>query len=403
MSTQQTHNVVIVGANFGGISLAHYLLRKTFPSLKTLQPQTTFHVTLVSPNTHFYFKIAAPRALISAESIPEDQYFKSIAEAFQQYHASAFEFIQGIATSVDAQARTVSVKVDSDSTDKVITYDSLVIASGTTSSSPLWSIKGSHETSREALHAMHQELPKASTVLIAGAGPVGVETAGEIKFAFPDVKVTLVTSSRILPRESPNLGAKAKAALEKLGVMVKTDLPLSDPMADDKARPVQFSDGSSESPDIFINATGASKINTEWLPSSWLAEDKKVATRDNHFRVKDSEHVYVIGDAASGSNGTAFAVEAMTPVVASCIAVDVTGSAGTNDGLMAWFFSFFKTPAPRQADYKPMNVIVIPIGPKGGVGHLFGWGMPSFMVKKVKAEKYLIDHVEPMLSGKKWA
>lgn len=408
MSSQQDHHIVVVGGNFGGINIAHYLLRKTFVSLKTLQPQTTFRITLISPNTHFYYKIAAPRALINPDLIPEEQYFRSITEAFMQYDASIFEHVQGKATSLDPQIRTVSVHLSSESAQKSIKYDSLIIASGTTSSSPLWTINDTHEASRAAIQALHKELPNASTVLIAGAGPVGVETAGEIASAYPNAKVTLTSSSdHLLPKQSPNLGAKAKLALESLGVVVKTDTGLLDPMLGEDYRPVKLSDGSAESPDVFINATGARRMNTGWLPSDWLDKDQKVATRDAYFRVKGDgpsvQGVYVVGDVASGANASAIELDAMVPVVASSIAVDVTGSSGTSDGLLGWLTSFVKTPAPRQIGFKPMNAIVVPIGPKGGVGSVFGWNMPSFMVKKAKSEKYLMELVEPLITGKKWA
>jgi NADH dehydrogenase FAD-containing subunit len=74
---------------------------------------------------------------------------------------------------------------------KPIKYDSLVIASGTTSSSPLWTINDSHEVSRTAIRALRKELPNASMILIAGAGSVGVETNGEIASAYPKAKITL--------------------------------------------------------------------------------------------------------------------------------------------------------------------------------------------------------------------
>jgi NADH dehydrogenase FAD-containing subunit len=407
MSSPQDHHIVIVGGNFGGISLAHYLLQKTFATLKTLQPDTTFRITLISPNTHFYYKIAAPRALINPDLIPEEKYFRSIAEAFEQYDASIFGYVQGKATSLDSQNHNVSVQTNSESEQKAIKYDSLVIASGTTSSSPLWTINDSHEASRAAIRALHKELPNASTVLIAGAGPVGVETAGEIASAYPNAKITLTSSSyRVLPKQSPDLGARAKTALENLGVIVKTNTGLSDPMASEDTRPVKLSDGSSETPDVFINATGARKMNTEWLPSAWLDKDRKVATRDAYFRVKgdgpSAQGVYVVGDVAQGTTASAIELDAMVPVVASSIAIDITGSLGTSDGLLGWLLSFVKTPASRQIEYKPMNAIVIPIGPNGGVGNVFGWNMPSFMVKKGKSEKYLMELVEPLITGKKW-
>ncbi len=195
MASEQTHQVVVVGGNFGGVHIAHYLLRKVFPALKKALPQTTFTVTMISPNTHFFFKIASPRALLKPGAIAEDKLFRPIAENFKQYDASTFTHLEGKAVGLDPQARTVSVEMNSGSEQRTVKYDSLVIASGTTSTSPLWTLHGSHETTRAALEAMHAALPKASTVLVVGGGAVGVETAAEIADEFPNIKVTLATAT----------------------------------------------------------------------------------------------------------------------------------------------------------------------------------------------------------------
>jgi NADH dehydrogenase FAD-containing subunit len=98
--------------------------------------------------------------------------------------------VQSKAIGLDTESRCVYAgKLESEH--KTIKHDSLVIASGTTLSSPLWTINDSHEVSRTAIRALHKELPNASMVLIAGAGPVGVETDGEIASAYPKAKITL--------------------------------------------------------------------------------------------------------------------------------------------------------------------------------------------------------------------
>ena len=413
MASSQTHQVVIVGANFSGVNVAHYLLRQTFPALQKLLPNTSYRVTLISPNTHFFFKIAAPRALLNPDAIPEDKYFRSIQDAFKQYDASIFSFVHGKAVGLDPQDRSVSVQMSSESQERTFKYDSLVIASGTLTTSPLWTLHGSHETSRAALKAMHDALPKASSVLIVGAGPVGVETAGEITSTYPKAKVTLATSSdRVLPSQPPNLSAKAKQCLEQLGVTVKINARLEDPSVDENVRPVKLSDGSSETPDVFINATGPSKMNTEWLPTEWLDGDRRVATRDTWFRVKGEaasvQGVYVVGDLVSGSRKTAIENDAMIPVVGSSICVDILKAGGqkpaSGGGYLSRLNPLAKAPVTQQADYKPMkDTIFVPVGPNGGVGQVFGWSVPSLMVKKGKAERFLVELVEPQVTGSKWA
>ncbi|KAF2245412.1 FAD/NAD(P)-binding domain-containing protein [Trematosphaeria pertusa] len=407
MSAQQTHNVVIVGGNFGGVNLAHYLLQQSFPALKKLDPTTSHRVTLVTPNDHFFFKIASPRALINPTLIPDDKIFRSISEAFKDYDKETFTFLQGKATCVRPEDKSITIASASDP-QREIKYDSLVIATGTTSTSPLWTLHDNHEQSRTTLKALHSTLPKASTVLIAGAGPVGVETAGEIASAYPDAKITLITpGERVLPRVKPSISAEAKQALEDLGVTLRLNTGLAEVTADIDIRPIQLSDGSSKNPDVFINATGPRTMNTAWLPSDWLDSESRVRTSDPYFRVKGNtktKGVYVIGDVVSGTNKTAIEIDAMVPTVASSIAADIAqGKVQSTGGLMAWLNPFGKASNLVQREYKPMkDTIIVPIGPSGGVGQVFGWGMPSFMVRKGKAESFLMELVEPLVTGKKW-
>jgi apoptosis-inducing factor 2 len=124
------HNIVILGGNFAGVSTAHYLLRHVLPLLTNEKSQ--YKVTLVSPSDHTFFKIGAPRVLVP-EKVPTDKPFASIPDAFSQYKSSEFTFIQGEAVGLDGSAKTVSVKSAVKPDDLLIPYDSLVIATGTTS------------------------------------------------------------------------------------------------------------------------------------------------------------------------------------------------------------------------------------------------------------------------------
>lgn len=63
-------------------------------------------VTLVSPNTHFYWNIAIPRAIIPGQ-VADEKLFLPIGAGFKQYPAGKFEFIVAYAKGVDFEAKTV--------------------------------------------------------------------------------------------------------------------------------------------------------------------------------------------------------------------------------------------------------------------------------------------------------
>lgn len=62
-----------------------------------------------------------------------------------------------------------------------------------------------------------------------------------------------------------------------------------------------------------------------------------------------------------------------------------------------------RTP-PKQVQYKPMKETqIVPIGPKGGVGSIMGWKIPSLMVYMVKARTFMVEKVPGTLHGKDYA
>lgn len=185
----------ILGGSFAGVSVAHRILKqatKTGSSVK---------VVLVSPNTHMYWSIATPRAILPGQ-FSDEQMFQSIAEGFKQYSSSQFEFILGSAQSLDPTARKVQISTDSESNKTTtLIYDFLIIATGasvkTDKNGAEIPFKGlaSTEATKHALHNIQAAIEKAKTVVIAGAGATGVETAGELGFEYgTQKKIVLVIS-----------------------------------------------------------------------------------------------------------------------------------------------------------------------------------------------------------------
>lgn len=401
-----THEVIVLGGNFAGMNITHYLHRQIFPVLRRLH-SSTYHITLVSPNSHFYFKVAAPRALINASLIPTEKIFKSIQEGIKQY-GDACTFLQGKAVELDPKNKSVSIQVAGGGKEN-LKYDSLFICTGTKSTSALWTVHDEHEHSAKALEEMHQLLPKAKSILIAGAGPVGVETAGEIASNYLDAKVSLVAGGEVLEKLKPSTIAKAKKLLEDAKVEVITNVRVENTESTGSGTKVELSNGSSKTVDLYIDARGAQKINNEFLPKAWLDATGRVTTRDNYFRVKGDGQagIYAVGDIVSKSENTAIELDAMVPVAASSFAIDVATKLGldssSSGGLLSWIPGF-GSKGISQKEFKPMrDTILVPVGPNGGVGQAMGWSMPSFMIKKAKCERFLIELVEPLVTGTKYA
>jgi len=414
------YEIVILGGNFGGVNLVHLLLKKTIPSLQKLDKSKTFHITLVTPNKDLFFKIGSPRALINDTLIPESKIIRPLSEGFSKYKPEQLTLSQALATSHDASKRTVTIKpVGSDATQE-LHYDSLFISTGTTSASPLWTYQADPSLTSAALKSMHAILPTVKTVLIAGGGAVGIETAGEIASAYPKVKITLLSGGeKLLPRNGAAIGSRAEAYLkDHAHVEVIHNLRVSSNDTSKSPNVVTLSDGSTKTTDLYIDATGG-KANTEFLKPDWLDETKRVLTRDAYFRVKgngsdDVEGVYVVGDVTSGSANTAMELDAMIATANSAFAVDfarkvigVSAEPPKNTGLLGsllgLFFGGKKDATPALVEFKPMkDTIMVPIGTAGGVGLIMGWKAPSFMVKQVKGKKFLLDLVDPMLSGDKY-
>ena len=71
-------------------------------------------------------------------------------------------------------------------------------------------------------------LTTAPRVLLVGAGPVGIELAGEIKAVWPDKQVTLVdlADDVLGPRFRPELKAELRRQLSDIGVELLLGSPL---------------------------------------------------------------------------------------------------------------------------------------------------------------------------------
>ena len=186
LTSQAMKRIVILGGSYAGISTAHRILKQV---MKT----GPFKITLVSPNTDFYWNMAAPRGLVPGQ-LADEKLFQPIAAGFGKYPARQFEFILATAESLDFEAKRVGI-----SGNQTLDYDYLVLATGSRARGdiPFKGLRTTEET-KDAVHDFQARVTKAKTIVIAGAGVTGVEAAGELAFEYGRQKEIFLVGLRRL-------------------------------------------------------------------------------------------------------------------------------------------------------------------------------------------------------------
>ncbi|KUL81779.1 hypothetical protein ZTR_10610 [Talaromyces verruculosus] len=369
--------ILILGGSFAGVGTAHRILKqasKTGPGVK---------VILVSPNTHLYWNIAAPRALLPGQ-FTDDEMFQSIPEGFKQYSKDQFEHIVGFASSLDVANKKVEVSADAEATKLVtiIRYDFLIIGTGSRSKEFDEDVKapfkglGSTEATKDALHEFQELVEKSKTIVVVGAGPTGVETAGELAYEYgKSKKIILVTSGNtVLETAIPSVSKTALGMLRDLNVEVKLQTKVNRSSRIKREGPnqieISLSDGTTLSADLYIPTSGIVP-NSSYLPDKYLNANGFVKV-DEYFQVKglENQHVWAIGDVSDLESPQLLVVDRQSGHLAKNIGLILNN----------------KAPLLYKGGMRGMGC---QIGKKAGTGHL-GWvKLPSFIVSFLRKNLFV--------------
>jgi len=412
MTTPPTQKqIIILGGSYGGVSTAHYLLKHAIPQFPD---QDSYQIIIVSTSSQAICRPACPRALISDDLLPQEKLFVDIPKAFEQYSKVNFKFIQGTAAELDHANRTVSIDLASRATEKLDFY-ALVIATGASTSSPLLSLNRDSDFLRQSWNDFRKTLPTAKSIVIAGGGPAGVETAGELgeylngragwfssKLENPKVSITVVTAaSKILPSLRPAIAKKAEDYLAKVGVTViknarvKTVAPEGAGTVDVASKvTVTLEDGKTLEADLYIPAMGMNP-NTSFISSSLLTSDGRIDTNPSTLRVDEAgPRIYAVGDASSYAKPAVHQILAAIPVLGANIKRDLLLDSGKEKKDVGEDRVFKEDTRETQ---------MVPIGKNKGVGAAMGYQLPSFLVWLIKGRDYWLWTVGNLWNGKQWA
>lgn len=356
--------VAIVGGGYGGAKVAKSL-------------DEDLDVVLIDPKDAFVHSAASLRALVRpdwAENIffPYDTLMKNGS------------VVRDRAVGVDPKGVTLASggRVDA---------DYVVLASGSSYAFPAKMDTDVASSALSALRSAHKELAGAERVLILGAGPVGLELAGEIATTWPDKRVTIVDpAAELLPGFLPELVADLRGQLDALGIDLRlgTSLTAPPPVAPGVAEEftVADGDGGQLTADIWFRAHG-SRIHTDFLAGAVPRNEAGQVKVTERLTVEGHDTVYALGDITDlpETKMAGFALRH-----AEVVAANIIAHAGGGE------------PA---AVYSPLPVKVglLPLGPTGGVGQFpneegVAFQVPTETVVQMKGTEMMLGHFRELFN-----
>jgi apoptosis-inducing factor 2 len=353
--------VVVVGGGYGGVNVAKAL-------------DADVEVVLVEPKDAFVHNIGALRALVEPTFLPQ------IFLPYNRLLAHG-RVVRDRAVEVSAH-RVVLASGDA------IAADYIVLATGSTYPFPAKSNAHDAEDAIDNYRAAYTELTQANRVLLVGAGPVGIELAGEITSKWPDKHVVILdlADDVLGDRFRSELRAELRRQLVDLGVELVLGEGLRElpPTAASEFATftVTTSSGRQITADIWFQCFGVSPV------SDYLSDDLAAARRPDGFvtvgsalQVAGHENVFAIGDVSTADAKMA----GMAGMQAKLVAENIIKMVNGDNDLTA---------------YQPFGpAIVVPIGPDGGSGQLPGQEELASreMVATVKGRDLMVDRFAEIL------
>jgi NADH dehydrogenase FAD-containing subunit len=323
---------VVVGGGYGGFSVAKAL-------------DEVVDVTMVEQRDSFVHNVAALRALVEPSTLPD--VFLSYDHLL--HHGRV---VHDRAVEVDAGRVLLASGTE-------LRPDFVVLATGSRYPYPAKTDSHDRESAMARYQATHEQMARAERVLILGAGPVGIELAGEISSAWPSKAITIVDSAHdiVLGPYKQDLRDELRRQLEARGIELVLGTTIEEPPTEpgiQGAFSVNASGGRTLEADIWFRCYGVTPVSdylTGGLASARQPEG--FIEVNQQLQVAGQSTVFALGDVSS-------------------IDIKMAGRAARQAEVVAANVQALIDETPLQ-DYERLPpVIVIPLGPEGGAAQLPG-------------------------------
>ena len=312
MNGHQT-KVVVIGGGFAGVNL-----------IKRLAKDQRFHITLVDKNNYNFFPPLIYQ--VSAGFLEPS----NISYPFRKlyHHKKNITFRMGEFLKVIPEQNKVELSTGE------LYYDYLVFATGTQSNFfgienvmkkavPMKTINDAIELRNYILQTVEKatvttdpaERKKLLTMVVAGAGPSGVEISGilaEMKNGiyrkdYPELigqpgAIYLIDSgSKVLGPMSEKSQEYSYKSLQEMGIKILLGKPVKDFIDDN----VILSDGEKIPTKTLIWTAGVIATELPGLPAASIGRGRRVLV-DAYNKVQNTENIYAIGDISLQTTDPAF-------------------------------------------------------------------------------------------------
>lgn len=296
--------IVIIGGGFGGIQLAKYLAK------------SNYQIVIIDKNNHHTFQPLLYQVATAALEPGSIAY--PIRKILNRYKNVFFRMGEV------KEIKPAENKILFD--DDEIEYDFAVIATGaktnyfgneglTINSMSMKNIVEAIDLRNMILQNFEQSLTISNerkikslrTIVIAGAGPTGVELAGSLgelktkvfRKDYPEIEqdqiqiILIHSGDRVLPMLSEKSSVKAKRYLEKLGVRVLLNTRVLDYNNDF----IQTNTGEEIFARTLIWAAGVTGDPIKGLPTNSINKANRILTNE-FMQVNDTKNIFAVGDVA---------------------------------------------------------------------------------------------------------
>lgn len=277
------NEIVIIGAGYTGMAA-------TMSVAARVKGRDDVHVTLVNPQARFTERLRLHQ-VASGQDLADLEIPELLA-------GTGVEFVQGWVTAVDADAQ--AVRVDDEYT---LRYDTLVYALGALADAEAVPGVDEHAYTLNSAHdaeLLAEQLDRLATgtVVVAGGGLTGIESAAEIAEQRPDLDVVLLSREQPGAMMRPKARARLLAGLARLGVQVRAGVDVVKVLPDG----VALADGEILAAKAVLWTAGV-RVSPLARAAGLRVDERGRIVTDAALRSVSHPNVYAVGDAAAIQQG----------------------------------------------------------------------------------------------------